>query len=454
MKTVLDSSLKKRLVTIAWPLFIETVLIMLIGSVDTVMIARYSNNAAGAVGVGGQVINLFNLFFMVISVGTSILVSQFIGAKMQQKISQVTLLSIIINGMIGLIGMVFMLVFNVAFLKLLQLDDTLLAYGKTYVEIVAIGSVFQAITFSAGAVIYSYGHTKIGMKASLIANLVNVVLNYVLIFGVPFLNIPQMGVAGAAIATLISKIVNFAILVYVLFRVIDKTLSLKTLKPFPTKIFKDILKIGLPSVGENLSYSMSQLIITAFVTIVGTIALNTMTFYSTIAMFIYAFTVAVANAAAIMVGNLTGENRNEDSYRMAIYSIKISGIVTLIINGLFILFITPLIRIFTDNSAIIELAKWIVIIDLGVEIGRAVNILFGNTLKAAGDIRFPVIFAIIISWSIMIPLAYVLGITLEMGLIGIWIALAVDELIRGTILTFRWYSKKWQNRSFVEQHKI
>jgi len=454
MKTVLDSSLKKRLVTIAWPLFIETVLIMLISSVDTVMIARYSNNAAGAVGVGGQVINLFNLLFMVISVGTSILVSQFIGAKMQQKISQVTLLSILVNGMIGLIGMVFMLVFNVAFLKLLQLDDTLLAYGKTYVEIVAIGSVFQAITFSAGAVIYSYGHTKIGMKASLIANLVNVVLNYVLIFGVPFLNIPQMGVAGAAIATLISKIVNFAILVYVLFRVIDKTLSLKTLKPFPTKILKDILKIGLPSVGENLSYSMSQLIITAFVTIVGTIALNTMTFYSTIAMFIYAFTVAVANAAAIMVGNLTGENRNEDSYRMAIYSIKISGIVTLIINGLFILFITPLIRIFTDNSAIIELAKWIVIIDLGVEIGRAVNILFGNTLKAAGDIRFPVIFAIIISWSIMIPLAYVLGITLEMGLIGIWIALAVDELIRGTILTFRWYSKKWQNRSFVEQHKI
>ncbi len=453
MKTVLDSSLKKRLVTIAWPLFIETLLIMLIGSVDTVMIARYSNDAAGAIGVGGQVINLFNLFFMVISVGTSILVSQFIGAKMQQKISQVTLLSIVLNGFMGLLGMGLMLIFNVPFLKLLQLDDTLLAYGKTYVEIVAIGSVFQAITFSAGAVIYSYGHTKIGMKASLIANLVNVVLNYVLIFGVPFLNIPQMGVAGAAIATLISKIVNFAILVYVLFRVIDKSLSFKLLIPFPKKIFKDILKIGLPSVGENLSYSMSQLIITAFVTIIGTIALNTMTFYSTIAMFIYAFTVAVANAAAIMVGNLTGENRTEDSYQMALYSIKVSGIVTLIINGIFILFITPLIRIFTDNPDIIELAKWVVIIDLGVEIGRAVNILFGNTLKASGDIRFPVIFAIIISWSIMIPLAYVLGITLELGLIGIWIALAVDELIRGTILTGRWYSKKWQNRSFVNQHK-
>jgi putative MATE family efflux protein len=453
MKTNLSPELKKRLVTLAWPLFIETALIMLIGSVDTIMIARFSNNASGAVGVGNQVIGLFNLLFMIVSVGTSILASQFIGAKINQKVSQVTLLSILVNFIMGFLGMIVLLIFNEPLLKLLQLNSELLEYGKTYVRIVAFGSVFQAITFSAGAIIRSYGFTKTGMKASLIANGINIVLDYVFIFGIPALNIPQMGVAGAAIATLIAKAVHFGILIYVLFRVVDRSLSFKLLKPFPKKVLKDIIDIGLPSVGENMSYSLSQLVITGFITSIGVIALNTMTFYLTVAMFIYVFTVAISNAASIMVGNLTGEDRGEDVYQLGKYSTKISVIITVSMNLLYIILIIPLIRIFTDNAEIIELAKIIVIIDLFLEVGRAVNILYGNALKASGDIRFPVFFAVIISWSIMIPLAYVLGIALEFGLVGIWMAMALDEIIRGTILTFRWMSKKWQNKSFVTHHR-
>lgn len=453
MKLHLSADLKKRLVALAWPLFIETTLIMLIGSVDTIMIARYSNDASGAIGVGNQVIGLFNLLFMVISVGTSILVSQFIGAKLQKKVSQVTVLSLMINFILGSFGMIILLLFNENFLKLLQMESHLITFGKTYVEIVAIGSIFQALTFSAGAVIRSYGFTKIGMKASLIANLVNVVLNYALIYGVSFLSIPSMGVAGAAIATLVSKIINFAILIYVLFKVIDKHLTLSLLKPFPTNIMKDILKIGLPSVGENMSYSLSQLVLTGFITSIGIIALNTKTFYASIAMFIYAFTLAMAHASSIMVGNLTGSNQNEESYKVGIYSTKIAMIVTLSMNIIIAIAIVPLMKIFTDNQAIIDLAKMIVLIDIALEIGRAVNILIGNTLKASGDIRFPVFIAILISWTIMLPLGYLFGIYLHLGLMGIWIAMAIDEVFRGTILLIRWVSRKWQNRSFVKQHQ-
>jgi len=127
-------------------------------------------------------------------------------------------------------------------------------------------------------------------------------------------------------------------------------------------------------------------------------------------------------------------------------------IVTLVMNILLAIFIVPLMHIFTDNQAIIDLAKIIVIIDIALELGRGVNILIGNTLKAAGDIRFPVFFAIIISWTVMIPLGYLFGVYFELGLVGIWIALAVDEVVRGVILSFRWYSRKWQNKSFVKEH--
>jgi len=198
---------------------------------------------------------------------------------------------------------------------------------------------------------------------------------------------------------------------------------------------------------------LSQLVLTGFITSIGIIALNTKTFYASIAMFIYAITLAMAHASSIMVGNLTGSNQNEESYKVGIYSTKIAMIVTLSMNIIIAIAIVPLMKIFTDNQAIIDLAKMIVLIDIALEIGRAVNILIGNTLKASGDIRFPVFIAILISWTIMLPLGYLFGIYLHLGLMGIWIAMAIDEVFRGTILLIRWVSRKWQNRSFVKQHQ-
>jgi len=450
MNVKLDPILKKRLFQIAWPLFIETALLLLIGSVDTVMVARYSNDASGAVGVANQIISIFNILFMIISVGSGILASQFIGAKMTGNVSKITMLSIFLNLIIGIISGAILFLFSRTFLGWLHLEGDLLEYGTTYAKIVGAASVFQAVSLSMSAIVRGYGHTKIAMKASLTANLVNVVLNYILIFGVDFLHIPSMGVAGAAIATLVSKAINFAILSRVLFRSVDPNLSIRLLRPFPRDLFRKMMRIGFPGVGENMSYNASQLVITSFVTTIGTVALKTKTFFGTISSFIYAFTLAIANATGVMVAQFTGEEKFDESDKITRFGLKWASIITVGATLGVALGIVPIMGLFTEDGEIIALVQKIVWIDFALELGRAMNILLGVALKSSGDVVFPVTMAVIVSWTIVIPLAFVFGILLSWGLLGIWIALAGDEMIRGFILLGRWWSKKWQNRSFVK----
>jgi putative MATE family efflux protein len=445
---------KKQLITYAIPLLLENGFGMLIGFVATIFIARYDNGAAGAVGVANMLLGFFHLLFMIVSVGAGILSAQYIGAKLMKEVSTVTVISILANLILGILGSLAIWIWAEDLLKFLNLSGELLAFGTTYIRIVALSTTFQAMWFSLSAIIRSYGYTKLSLKIAIVPNLVNIVLNYVFIYGVRVLGIPSLGVAGVGIAAAASQFAGFLISFIILAAKIDPSLSLRLLSPFPKRIFIDIMKIGVPSTGENISYHVSQMLITSYITALGAMALNTKTYYVNIAMFIYWITVAMSQAAAIMVGNLAGAGKSDQSYRIAIYSFKVSLVATIFVNALFIVLIVPLMRLFTDNPDIIALAKWIVLIDFVLEIGRAIGVIFGNSLKASGDVRFPVVLNVVVTWLTIVPLAYFLGIGLHLGLSGIWIAFAFDETLRGVILFFRWRSRKWETKAFVNRDLI
>ncbi|MDZ4195886.1 MAG: MATE family efflux transporter [Candidatus Izemoplasmatales bacterium] len=446
--------LKKRLKQLVLPLFIENGLAMTIGISGTIMIANYDNNAASAIGVTNMVIGFFHLMFMIISVGTGIIVAQYVGAKMWKQVSTTTAMSLVVNFVGGFIGSLVIFFFAPDILKLVGLRNDLLASGLTYIRIVALSTTFQAMSFSISAVIRSYGYTSLGMKIAIIPNIVNISLNYLFIYGFPQLGITSLGVLGVGISAAISQTIGFSIFFLILTKKIDRSLSLQLLRPFPKQILKDILKIGVPSTGENISYQVSQIVVAGFITTIGVVALNTRTYYANIAMFIYLITVAFTQATAVMVGNLMGEGRAGEAYQVSIYSFKISITSSLVVNILFVLFIVPLISMFTTNPEIIALAKWIVIVDIGVEMGRASGVVFSNSLKASGDVRFPVYLNVIVTWTMVVPLAYFLGIVLGFGLIGVWAAFAFDELLRGTLLFLRWRSRKWTTKAFINRDKV
>jgi putative MATE family efflux protein len=446
--------LKKRLAKLAFPLMIENSLGMFIGIGGTIMIARYDNNAASAIGVSNMVIGFFHLLFMIISVGTGIIVAQYVGAKMWSEVTKSTAVSLFVNLIGGMTGAILLFVFAEPLLKMVALKDDLLSSGVTYVRLVALSTTFQAMSFSISAVIRSYGYTSLGMKIAIVPNIINISLNYFLIYGLPQLGLASLGVRGVGISAAVSQTVGFLIFFLILKTKIDPSLSFKLLRPFPKQMLSDILQIGVPSTGENISYQVSQIVIAGFITTIGVVALNTRTYYSNIAMFIYLITVAFTQATAVLVGNLIGEGRTEESYRISLHSFRISLVSMIAVNGVFIVFIVPLMRMFTSNPEILELAKWIVIVDLGVEIGRAAGVVFSNSLKASGDVRFPVVLNVIVTWTMVVPLAYWLGIGLGFGLIGVWVSFAFDEIIRGILLYLRWRSRKWSTKAFINREKI
>ncbi len=442
---------KTELIRLAWPLFVEMMLVMVIGNVATMMLAAYSDDAAGSISVANQLIAMFHLVFMIISVGTGILSAQYIGAKRSDLTARVGGMAITVAILIGAIGTAVMFLFGKTFLVILNLEGTFLVFGQTYISIVASVFVLQAVAFSMSQIIFSHGYTKVGMMASLVANVVNLILNYVLIFGVEGLGIPSLGVAGAAISVLGARIVYFLLLALFLFRSADVSVSFRIFRPFPKQILRDILRIGLPSTGENISYTGSQLIITSFVAAIGAIAITTKTYYETVAMFSWAVSASVASATTIMVGHLTGAGDADECDRVVRHSLKISLISTAVVMTIFVFAIGSLVRLFTDNPEIILLAKTIVWIDVGLEMGRAVNMVVGTSLKSAGDIRYPFYVAVAVQWTVMIAAAYLLGIVAGLGLAGIWIAIAADEMIRSIVLFSRWASGKWRSRALIRR---
>ena len=158
---------KTELIRLSWPLLVETLLVMLIGNVSTILLAAFSDDAAGSISVANQVVSVFHLTFMIISTGTGILAAQYVGAKLNEKTAKLGGMAIFIAFLLGLAGTVILLVFAETFLTWLNLEGTFLAYGKTFAMISAGGFAIQAVSFVMSQIIFSHGYTKVGMTASL-----------------------------------------------------------------------------------------------------------------------------------------------------------------------------------------------------------------------------------------------------------------------------------------------
>jgi putative MATE family efflux protein len=279
-------------------------------------------------------------------------------------------------------------------------------------------------------------------------NLLNVLGNYLFIFG-PF-GIPVLGVAGVALSTVVSRGLGLLAMFIILYKRVGD-LPFRTLLKFPMDSLKSILKIGVPSAGENLAYSLSQMMITYIITVLGTQALTTKVYAQNLGMFIYLGSLAVALATQIMVGHRVGAKQHEAAFRTCLRSLKIAFAISLGMAALFAFFREPLLGIFTDDPEIIRMGGWLIILTLLLETGRTFNLVIISSLKAAGDVKFPVAMGILSMFGVAVGLSYVLGIQMGMGLVGLWVAYSADEWFRGLLMLWRWRSRKWQEMSLIEK---
>ena len=172
-------------------------------------------------------------------------------------------------------------------------------------------------------------------------------------------------------------------------------------------------------------------------------------YLTTIVSFAFIFSVALGQGASILIGQFVGNRENDKAYNLCAYCIKISIVVSIIISLGIILFRNGIMSLITNNQSIINIACNVLLIEILLEPGKAINIVGINGLRATGDVKFPVYIGVISMWIFGVGMSYILGIKMGLGLIGIWIGFALDEWVRAILVLIRWKSRAWEGKSFA-----
>lgn len=443
------NSVKGTLARLAIPIFLEVLLIMMLGAVDTFMLSRHSDSSVAAVGVVNQIVMFSFLVFEVINLGTSVLCSQYIGAKMPDKVEIVVGISLMVNLIFGIMVSAFLYFGNEMILRWMGLSPELMPDGTAYMSIVGAFAFFQALSMTLSAALRSADKAVYPMLVTLLINILNIFGNYSLIFGK--FGMPALGVAGAAISTTSCRGVAMVLLFWVVRRKLIPKFHIANFRPFPWRELRKLMQIGLPSAGEQASYSSSQIVITYFINMLGVEALATRTYCVNIIMFVYLFCISIAQGGAICIGHFVGRGRVHAAFLLGKYVRKKSVGFTLLFSVILALAGPWIFPMLTSNPNIIHLGCIILWVDVVLEIGRPVNIFATNALRATGDVNYPFYMGLVVMWSLAVIGGYLVGVVGGLGIIGMWAAFAADENMRGILFIRRWNSMKWSTKSFVNR---
>ena len=438
------------LLILAGPMFLELFLNTMLNNVDTLMLSHYDEYAVGAVGNANTIMFMMNILFNIIATATSVVVAQYLGAKQYDRMNMIYTLAVFVNLVFGIILSGTFCLANPMIMDFLQVSKEMRPYSMIYIYIVGGGGFLTAVFNVMLQILRCNGHTKIGMWVTFAINIVNIGGNYLFLYGpLKFLN---MGVAGVATSTVFARFLAAAVLLVLFFATGTGRLSLRYLSPFPAKLLVKMIQIGLPSAGENLTYNLYQTTLLSFVNGMGNDSVNARAYCNSLIAFGMIFSNAAAMSTQIIIGHLVGAGKSEEAYRRVFKTLKVSMPITIALSTANAVLCPYTLLLFTKNQNIIALGRMIMIADIFVETGRCLNMTFVNSLKAAGAYVFPLLMGILCNWGLGLTTGYLVGVVFGVGVAGIFAGTATDECIRGLIVMYYWYKKKWLGKSVVDRH--
>ncbi len=436
-----SSLVKPTLLAIAWPIFVEQSLRILIGTVDTFMVAHVSDGAVAALGVANRLVVLALICFNFIGIGTSVVITHHLGAGDRKGAEDIAVTAISVNAWSGLIISISVYLFTAPLLRLMQLPDSLMVYALPFLSMLGGTLFLEAINTAIGATLRAHAHTRDVMFITVGQNLLNIAGNCVMLFGL--FGVPKMGVEGVALSSVFSRLAATIALLCVLNYRLGLRLQWPNFLKLPLDRIRRILHIGLPAAGEHMSYWIALLLITSFVSRMGVDSLVTMAYCQQIQGLVILFSLSLGLGTEIMVGRLVGEGAFEEAYQQLLRSLRTGLLLCAVGVALLALAAPWVIGIFTHDPVIIRGGTLLLRISIALELGRVFNIIVINSLRATGDARFPVQVGVCCMWLLWVPNSWFFGLHLGWGLVGIWIAMALDEWLRGLIMYRRWKKRQW-----------
>ena len=413
------------------------------------MLSRYSELAVGAVGNANQITGFLTLAFSIVSSATAVIVAQYLGAQKKDSMDEIYTAAFAFNLFISVFVCMILVIFRFQLLAAIRIPDVMLENAVKYLSITGCFLFCNALINVFLRIFNCNGKTSIGMYIIFLMNILNIIGNYLFLYGP--LSFLHFGIAGVAFSTSISHVAGL-IAAYICFRKIIKgKISIRLLIPLPKDILLKLLKLGIPAAGENVFYNISQLCITAFVNTIGAQAVTAKIFCNILCGFSIIYSNSVAGATAIITGHAVGGEDYDFAYKRVIKSLAGAVAVSFAVACANWLLSPFTLRLFTNNAEIIRLCTKIMFIIVCLELGRTVNLVIIQSMRAAGDVVFPTVLGICSMWGISVVFAWILGIVLKFGLQGVWWAMAADEIFRAVIVFIRWQKGSWRGKNVASK---
>jgi len=436
------------ILTLALPAIIENVLQVFLGVADTYFVSKLGTEAIAAVGATNLTMNLFISLFLAVSVGATAVISRYVGGNNTKQAVNSSKQALILGLFIGAVFGVVNVIFAPQIMSMLGAEDAALAYSIPYYRIVAGPLFLVGGIYALSSTLRASGDTKSPMKAAAISNVVNIILDYILIFGI--FNIPGMGIKGAALATTIARCVNLILLIRVLGGYnsplhIDFT-SKWTIE---RKTIKAILKIGFPAAIEKIIMRSGQLLYGGMIISIGTAAYAAHNIAGTIESFSYLPGMGFGVAAATLVGQQLGAKQKSQAVKAGKLSYMLGTGLMMMVGLVFFVFARPLATLFSKDKEVIDQVVIVLRIIACFQPFLSSTLVTTSALQGGGDTKFPMYISLLGIWGVRVLGVYILSIKLGFGLVGVWSAYALDVTIRGTILWKRFMNGRWLSSNVV-----
>jgi putative MATE family efflux protein len=421
---------------LTWPIMIEMMLQFMLGTADTLMVSRISDDAVAVVGIANQFFNAVIVLFTLISSGAGILIAQKLGGGKPLDARKIAVMSVSLTAILGIIVSIALAAGTHPIASMLQVPDNLKELSYTYLSVVGGGMIATALNMSMSTAVRNTGNTRSPMYISLGMNVLHIILNYAFIFGA--FGFPQWGLFGVAVSTVVSRSVAL-VFQYMLFRhAFGAPVCLKEFGKFDPKLLRETLKIGVPLSVNGASWTVSQVVIFSMIATMGAQPLAARTYMNTMESFAFMFGWSLAVAVQIQIAHYYGARQYRQAYYSAYRTLGF-GVVVVLVNTLLLIALRgPIISSFTKDPWIIDMAVSLLWLNLVLQPGKMINMALGQSLGAIGDSRTVMNYSLPSMWIVAVGLSYALGIGFGWGLYGVYVGMIADEYLRGALCFFRW----------------
>lgn len=449
IKKILGEKMKKSfykaMMAIGIPIALQNLISASLNMVDTMMITRVSEEAVAAVGLANQLFFLLVLVTFGITSGTGVFVAQFFGKGDHANIRRTVGATLMVAVSFAAVFTLAAELFPKGIMRLLIDDENVIALGSDYLVIVALSYIATAITFSFMVASRSVGKAKLPMIVSAFALSFNTFFNYVLIFGK--LGFPRLEVKGAAIATLIARVLELVILLYFVYRKENFIApKLNDIKSISIDFIKRLSKVSLPVVGNEAFWALGTIMYSVALAKIGAQAVAAYQIGMNIFRFFDIAFIGMASAAQVMIGNEIGAGKldvakdySKRYLMLFVYLTAALGLITFLLKG-------QVVSLFGLSAETALETEKIIIVTLIYILFKHVNLLYiVGVSRGGGDTTYAMKVEVLNMWLVGVPLAFFGALVLKWPAYMVVALFSFEEVLKAAFGFFRMRSEKWIN---------